>query len=249
MIGPAGLDALTASGWPALESLDVDGWIVRRSLGVTRRANCALPIGLPQDTAAALERVEQLYRDRDLPALFQISPATRPGHLDDLLSERGYELTAPTLVQTAAVDTVLKRLVNGATVEIFDKPDDAWMDLWWSVDGRGDDAARQTAHRILSSGPARYAAVLQDGEAVAVGRLALADDWGGVYCMAVCPDARRTGHGVAVLHALAQQAAADGVRHLWLQVMTENSAARALYSRAGFTTASTYHYRLRPSGS
>jgi len=43
-----------------------------------------------------------------------------------------------------------------------------------------------------------------------------------------------------------EQASNGGIHRAWLQVVAENHAARALYDRAGFTNASSYHYRTQP---
>jgi ribosomal protein S18 acetylase RimI-like enzyme len=59
----------------------------------------------------------------------------------------------------------------------------------------------------------------------------------------VRPDARRRGLGAAVLAGLLAAGEERGVTRSWLQVRTENTAARRLYQRAGFTEAARYHYR------
>lgn len=231
-------------GWPALEEVDVDGWVARFAGGVTQRANSVSPVGEPGDPLAAVERVERLYRDRGLPAVFQVGPVVRPAGLDELLEARGYQLGSPTEVWTADAAVVTERVPLTADVHVDDEPDDEWLDLWWSVDGRGDDQALAVARKVLSAGPARYATV-RDGDGVAaVGRLAVVGDWGGLYCVAVRPDARRRGLGSAILRGVLDQSDVD---RCWLQVRVENHAARALYGRAGFAAAARYHYRTRPN--
>jgi ribosomal protein S18 acetylase RimI-like enzyme len=121
------------------------------------------------------------------------------------------------------------------------------MDLWWSVDGHGGSEARRIARHILTATPALYALTSDAAGATAVGRLALADDWGGLYCMAVRPDVRRRGHAMTVLRALLERASTTGVRRSWLNVVAENDAARSLYARAGFVPVSSYHYRIQPA--
>ncbi|MFD0855350.1 GNAT family N-acetyltransferase, partial [Actinomadura adrarensis] len=198
----------------------------------------------------AIERVERLYDGEKLPATFQVSPAARPSGLDRLLDARGYRMRSSTSVEVAEIGTVLGRLPrDGHTVAVAESPDEEWMDLWWSVDGRGDSGKRKTAHEILTSAPALYVSSRDATGTTAVGRLALVVDWGGLYCMAVRPDARRRGLATAVLRALLSHASESGTRHVWLQVVADNSAARALYSRAGFVPVSSYHYRVRPMGS
>lgn len=241
---PALLDAVMNRGWPALETSTVGGWLVRRSGGVTRRANSVLPVAAPRDVAVALERVESAYRDAGLVPTFQVSPAAEPRDLDEILAARGYELRSPTLVQVTDIPVALARLPEpGVDVTVTEEPDDGWLDLWWSVDGRGGTREAAVARRILVAGPALYASIHDAAGVAAVGRMALVGEWGGVYCMAVRPDVRRRGCATAVLRALLDHASSHGVRHAWLQVLRDNLAARALYSGAGFTDASGYHYR------
>jgi N-acetylglutamate synthase len=242
------LDELMRRGWPALAESEVDGWLVRVSGGVTQRANSVLPLGEPSAVDSALSTVEARYASAGLPAVFQLGPTARPTDLDDRLAARGYTYGSPTVVLVADVSTVLGGLASPPVeVGVGAEPDGEWLDLWWLVDGRGDESALAVAREILTGGPARYAAARDAGGRVAaVARLALVGEWGGLYCLAVRPDARRDGLGAVVTRALVADAAGGGVRRLWLQVREENAAARALYARAGFTPVGRYHYRTQP---
>ncbi|MPZ80614.1 MAG: GNAT family N-acetyltransferase [Actinophytocola sp.] len=241
------LDELMRRGWPALSEVDVSGWVARISGGVTQRANSVAPLAAPPDVGTALSRVERLYGSHGLPAVFQLGPSVHPADLDSVLAARGYRYGSPTTVEVASVAQVLDLLPDGVPVAVAAEPDEEWMDLWWAVDGRGDDAARDVARWILTAGPALYGTVRSEGTVAAVARLATVDDWGGLYCMAVRPGARRRGLGSVVLRGLLAHAATEGVRHCWLQVRAESSGARALYARAGFAEAARYHYRTQPT--
>ena len=100
----------------------------------------------------------------------------RPAGLDGVLEQRGYRFGSPTEVWTADSAVVTGRVPLTADVHVADEPDGDWLDLWWSVDGRGDDQALGVAEKILSASAAKYAAV-RDGDGVAaVGRLAIVGD-------------------------------------------------------------------------
>jgi N-acetylglutamate synthase len=245
VVTPTALDALMDAGWPALDRIQVDGWVVRRSGGVTQRANSTLPTRSPVDVPRAVARVEQLYRTDGLTPTFQISRAARPGDLDTRLAARGYRLHAPTSVLVAERRPVLDLLpATGLNTTITDRPDEAWVDLWWSVDGRGGPVERNRACEIMRAGPARYASVRDEHGTSAVARLALAEGWGGLYCVSVRPDVRRSGQGRTVIRALLEDTC---VNRIWLQVADDNQAARSLYAALGFRRASRYHYRALPS--
>jgi ribosomal-protein-alanine N-acetyltransferase len=55
-----------------------------------------------------------------------------------------------------------------------------------------------------------------------------------ILTLAVVPEARRCGVAMALLHESATTAAAMGASAIFLEVSVGNSAARALYTRAGF---------------
>ncbi|GAA1148630.1 GNAT family N-acetyltransferase [Kribbella jejuensis] len=246
MIAAARIDSLMNQGWPAAHSTELDGWLVRRNAGVTLRANSVLPKSAPFDLGKALDYVENLYAAHDIAPSFQVGPAAQPGDLDARLAARGYEVRNPTLVMGAELTDVLANLGEPASpVNISSAPDDAWMDFWWAVDGRGGSGAQAAARQILNRARALYA-VIPSGEPVkAIGRLALVNDWAGLYCLAVDPQHRRQGLAQAVIHGLLHEASTLGVNHVWLQVVESNTPARALYERLGFRTVSRYHYRVK----
>jgi ribosomal protein S18 acetylase RimI-like enzyme len=246
VISAARIDSLTNQGWPAEAKTELDGWVVRRNRGVTRRANSVLPTNAPFDLERALDYVENLYQAHGITPCFHISPAVQPADLDERLEARGYVVQAPTLVQCAEVADVLDCLpVAPADVDISSAPSDAWMDAWWRIDGHGGADEQSVAQDILQRGRALYATVPATGPVKAIGRLALVDDWAGLYCLAVDQRFRRQGLALAVIRTLLQEATTLGVRRVFLQVVAANEPARALYQRLGFRIVSQYHYRVK----
>jgi ribosomal protein S18 acetylase RimI-like enzyme len=253
------LDDLADRGWPAETRERHDGWILRAAGGVTRRANSALPAGPVADAEDALDAVEAFARAHGIAACVQVSPASQPADLAARLAARGFVAEARTLVQVADARAVAGLLGDaGATdpaleVTVADAPDDAWLDAWWSVDGRGGSAELQVARGILERGPALYAAVRErvaaDGSAtrvLATARLALVDGWGGLFAVATRPETRRRGLSRAAMAAAVRAGLDRGITALWLQVVEENAGARALYAGLGFAAASRYEYWTRP---
>lgn len=246
MISAARIDSLTNQGWPAEAKIELDGWVVRRNRGVTKRANSVLPASAPFDLERALDYVENLYQAHGITPCFHVSPAVQPTDLDERLAARGYLVNTPTLVMCAEVADILERLPElTVDVNISSAPDDDWMDAWWRIDGHGGADEQLTAREILNRGRALYATIPAAGPVKAIGRLALVDDWAGLYCLAVDEQYRRQGLALAVIRALLQEATSLGVRRVFLQVVEANEPARALYDRLGFRTVSQYHYRVK----
>lgn len=247
---PAELDVLADRGWPSVQREPLGPWTLRFASGVTNRANSVLPTGRvdAESLPATLAAAERAYRDRGLPAVFQVSPATDPA-LVSALAARGYREHSDTLVLVADRAAVASAGAStpAAPLSIATTPSRAWMVLWWSVDGRGGADAEAVAERILTGGPALYASTGDPDHPDAVARLAIVGEWGGVFAVATRPDQRRRGHAVAIIRALAADAERHGILHLWLQVTAANSPARALYERLGFVEASRYAYWTEPA--
>lgn len=264
------LDDLADRGWPAELRERHGGWILRAAGGVTKRANSVLPAGAVADVDAALDAAEGFARRHGIAPCVQVSPASEPADLAARLRARGYAAEARTLVQVAEVDAVAARIADARLaagppaagppadvplggpaldVRVADEPDDAWLDAWWSVDGRGGPAELAVARRILTRGPALYAGVREHGggRVLATARLALVDGWGGLFAVATRPEARRRGLSRAAMAAVVDAGRDRGVTALWLQVVEENAGARALYAGLGFASASRYAYWTGPA--
>lgn len=231
------LEAIGYAVWLAPEVEELDGWRLRFAHGLTGRANSVWPNGdgvLPLEEK--IERAEAWYRQRGAPVLFQVSDASRPAGLDAALVARGYiTRVAPVSVQTARLDDVVARTDGDADVAF--ELDDDWLRLWAGERGFDrDDVGRA----LLTAGDAAFARV--DG--AAIGRGVVVGRWLGITSMVTAPDARRRGHGRAVLHALARWAVSRGCTCALLQVDSENEPALALYARAGFVAQHEYRYRI-----
>ncbi|PPI19981.1 GNAT family N-acetyltransferase [Rathayibacter sp. AY1B1] len=254
---PRLLDRLAADAWPALVRRPLGAWELRASAGVTKRANSVLASGDVVDQEAALDAAEAFAREHGIAPLVQIGPPS-PAGLAGLLAERGAAPIDRTLVLTGSVQEALAALSapsrsapSGSAppprVRLAPAPDEDWLALWWSVDGRGGAEERAVAERILVGCPSSYALVVDGDGPAATGRLALvtAPDgelWGGLFALATRPDARRRGLASAVIGALLEDASRRGVARFWLQVLADNAGARRLYASLGCRESSWYEY-------
>ncbi len=209
--------------------------MLRYADGVTDRANSVYARSAPANLDEAVERAEKFYADRGLPAVFMVTDSA----LDRELERRGYRTGRPVLAMTAA----LQAAPVSRDVRIADEPWDGWMRSWWAVDGRYDGKLA-AARRILTGAPAWYAAVEEDGAALAVGRGVPQGETLGIYCLATLPAARRRGLAREVVRALVRRAVQEGLSSAYLVVTETNEGARRLYRSEGFEVAGGYHYRV-----
>ena len=231
---------LAARAWPAAEAVARGGWLLRHTPAVgRRRSNSALPLpgSRPDDAAVAL--VEDWYRARGAIPVMQVAPAGERGALDALLDERGWAAGGATDVLVADSGDVAAAAPVGDVVEGLTG---AWLAAWAAAEGRPDAEGHRGILAAVPT-PAGFAALQDGGRPLAVGLCAVEGLWGGVFCLATAPAARRRGLARGVLAALAAWAAGRGAERLYLQAETGNAAAHALFASAGFVRSHGYHYR------
>jgi N-acetylglutamate synthase len=242
-------ETLMDAAWPAVERFDTGEWVLRAAAGVTQRANSVWPRGSAVEPQDALREAAQWYRTRRLPLIFQVTDTPANSVLNGLLDAQGFTRQSETLIMARPAGSQADfpagaDVPTGADAEILDGPTEEWLHLWWSVDGRGGGEERAAARSIVTGCPSLYALVRDDdGAPAAVGRLALVDGTGGIYCMATSPSHRRRGHATAVLQALLSEGTARNLESFWLLVTAANPGVQQLYQQAGFEEAGRYLYR------
>jgi N-acetylglutamate synthase len=241
------LERAAVPGWRACEEDRLGDWLLRAAEGFSGRANSALAVGDPGlPLPEAVGKVRRWYSDRRLPAMIAVPfPAGRPAEsaLDRLLAGLGWMIRADAAtVMTAGVSPVAARAGGSASaVEVDTEPDADWLARYHY---RGQDLPA-VALTVLTSAPWQaFGSVRCGGKAIAIGRVAGAGGWAGLTAIEVDPQHRRRGLGASITTALAAQAADRGFANLYLQVTDDNTAARALYRRLGFTDHHGYHYRI-----
>ncbi|MGR8008467.1 GNAT family N-acetyltransferase [Streptomyces hypolithicus] len=235
-----------ARAWQPLESEPLGQWQLRAAGGFTRRANSALPLGDPgMPVGAALGRVREWYAARGLPPYIQVSTGAE-GTQERLVAELerlAWTREVSAEVRIAALAPIGDLDADTSRVRLDRTCDAAWL-------ARYQRSAEPAVHvlKVLGAGPSVwFASVPGDGEVpAAIGRCVVDGRWAGFMAVEVDPAQRRRGLASAVMTALARQALDEGASAAWLQVESDNEAARALYDRMGFTTHHSYHH-FRPA--
>jgi GNAT superfamily N-acetyltransferase len=239
------LDDVVARGWRAAETAELGGWLLRASDGFTGRANSVLPLrppGLPLDDALAAARA--WYAERGLPLRLQVATESRR-LLDAGLAERGWPGSDDVHVMTARLDVLQSGPgPAGPTVEVADQPDEAWLRRY--RDGTGASPAARAL--LVRHDHVAFVTVRDDhGNAAAIGRGTIDDEWLGVTAVEVDPQRRRTGLAGTVMRALWAWGAAGGARRSHLEVSAANLPAVRLYEQLDYRTHHDYRYRTDPS--
>jgi len=252
---PEMVDAMTLEeaafrAWPAAEVTELDGWRLRATNGVTRRANSAWTLRATSNLSLddRLSRVESFYARRGLPAYFQVAAFSEPAGLDEALASRGYEIDAPVSIRVVSLSQLsFERLsiARNTQTDVENGYAGDWIRL--STDRGRFGAVREHYQGILDRlrGRAGFAVAREGGTAIGIGMGVLDGEWVGIFNMLTVPERRRQGVASMVLLGLTQWAAARGALRAYLQVERASVPALALYASAGFEEAYGYHYRWR----
>jgi ribosomal protein S18 acetylase RimI-like enzyme len=248
VIDPVAIERVADAAWPAAEQMPLDPWKLRATHGVTRRANSAFTAGPDDASAADLERrvaeAEAFYARRSLPAVFQVSAATGARGLDALLEARGYAISGASEVWVLDARGI-EPVMGDRTWEIrqSDEPDEDWFDCAFD-----EPLDRRRVHEQIvrrAPQPRVFVSAIMDGLVAGCGMSASGDGHAGIFCMATREVYRRRGIGLALVRELCNWAVTRGDRHVFLQVMRDNEAAKELYRKVGFARAYDYHYRVK----
>lgn len=239
------IEQLAARGWPAEEVEEVEGWLLRRTVGVhRRRSNSMLPPADPAHAARTVELALATAEELGFAEVVQVSPAEGHLRLDDDLAGRGMTVSGPSLVLAGPVTAHAVMPVPGVLVELTELTPE-WVEDW--ADVSGIDGTRETAELVLSqlADRARFATALDSssGDPLGVAIGVVEGGWLGLFSLAVAPAARRRRAGTALVDALSSWAHARGARRTYLQVEADNDGALAFYAVRRFVIAHSYHYR------
>ncbi len=240
------IEHVAANALPASVTEFVDGWRLRYSYGVTRRANSVLAETHTGDLAKKLGFVEKFYQRFNAKPRFQLSHASQPSELNDVLLSKGYTKIPGAKVQTVRLED-FKIQTGISNVQLLEKPNDAWFSVYRAVEQADAHKEKIRTQMLQSIEPkAAFALLHLDEQPAAVGLGVFEDGYTGIFNMATLQDFRGRGGASAILSALASWGKVQQGHTLYLQVAEENFTAQRVYENLGFKTLYSYWYLEAP---
>jgi len=234
------------NAWPALRQVLLDGWVLRFSEGLTRRANSANPLRGPRETGdGVIAACEALYQRRGLSTIFRLPSIIDP-NLDERLDGLGYGHEGESCVRYGDLTDV--EMARDEDVQLLSRPTREWFAAMAAWQNHAPEQ-RRTYRRIVASLaiPAAFAALAIDGEFVALAFGAIHDRLLCFESVITHPRRQRRGYARRVIACLAAWAKDEGAEGACLEVEAHNTAALALYDVVGLKTELyRYHYRREP---
>ena len=230
--------------WPSALEIVANGWLLRRSGGRIRRSNSANPLrgrrGAPE---MVIDAAEAFYAGHGQTPLFRIPDIA--AELEPELDRRGYDREGGTIHLHADIDALAGASFGDVTVS--PTPGERWFEARFRTGGY--DSAERRIFREMTSlilGDRAFVSCERGNEVVAFAFGVIRN--GLLVVEAVETDARfrQQGLGRRTVGGLINWARRAGAQAGCLQVVADNTPARALYASLGFNRELyRYHYRRK----
>ena len=240
------LEAVGFRAWPAASVVYDGSWQVRLTGGhPSKRLNCVVPLGPAdhRDMAVRLAKARKRFEAYGRPLVVRETPLAPPPLIEHLANEgwRAFET-----VDVLTVDLTGLELPD--TLDYLPSHDiGRFIDASLAVEG--DDVSLKPAlAEILSAikPPSGFFMKHDPVEGPVAAALCVQDnDLAGIMSFAVSKTQRRGGIGTEILSSALRWARISGARSAWLQVVSDNEPALALYRKFGFRKAYEYRYWRR----
>ncbi|MCA3733982.1 MAG: GNAT family N-acetyltransferase [Phenylobacterium sp.] len=248
MMGPeeiARLERATVASLAPRRVEERSGWILPMDSAPMGRARSAAPLSHdppPDVSDAVLSDLAEAYVEAGLPPAFRLPDRPTFDVVRGRLEATGFAPGEPTTVMIADPARVAVYGGPGAAPEpiLLEAPDAEWAAVFCGPGFDPEEGARRVAQLARSPG-ARFGAIREAGQTLAVGVLSRAGGLGGVHGMRTAVEHRGRGCAGRLLAAFGAQAADWGLPRLFLQVEVGNPA-RSLYEAAGFEDLWRYVY-------
>ena len=247
------LEELSLNAWPALQTLCLDGWLLRFAGGYTRRANSVQPLYSALEAGnliARIEHCENLYASvRRQNVVFKMTDAALPDDLDTVLAQRGYNRDADTSVQTLDLQAFSPPILLEGQVAIELQASEEWLAAYIKMANVAvphRPVLRQMLSNIVVPTTA-FSSLRRNSEIAAVGMAVAEGGYVGLFDIITAPQWRGQGLGTQLVASLLTWGRDTGATCAYLQVMRNNPAALHLYAKLGFAEAYGYWYRVKPA--
>jgi ribosomal protein S18 acetylase RimI-like enzyme len=238
-------EELSNNAWPALQTMLYDGWVLRFANGVTKRSNSVsllYPSALDPDEKIAF--CENLYEAQGITPCFKITGISEPAGIDSRLDRAGYFIHSHISFQTVRIPEIAYS--RNTEITLHTELTSDWMDNFIRMNAF--DASRKPTYTAIMNQlilPKCLVSLEREGQTVGVGLGVLEGDFVGIFDIVVDPGFRNRGLGRMIVENILQWGRNNGAHVAYLQVLTDNAPAIALYQRIGFRESYTYWYRMK----
>ena len=240
------IEELTMNAWPSLQTILLDGWIIRMAGGYTKRANSVNPIySFENNLDEKINYCENIYKQNNLPIIYKIIECEEHRKIDKRLEELNYQKIDLTSVQ---ICNELKRIDNKIEQITIDKIfTENWKKCFYYCNNITntetisiiENMLRNIRHNIIS------VYKLDNGTFVGCGYGVIEKGFVGLFDIVVKEEFRGKGYGKEIVKKILEKAVETGIEKAYLAVVNDNIIAKKLYEKLGFKEIYKYWYRKK----
>jgi len=238
------IEELTMNAWPSLQTILLDGWIIRMAGGYTKRANSVNPIYSSKNNLdEKINYCEGIYKQNNLPVIFKIIECEEYIILDKKLEDLNYQKIDLTSVQ---ICSEMKPSNNKAEQIITDnKFTENWKKCFYCCNNIENTETINIIENMLKNIRHDIISVYKmDNETFAgCGYGVIEKGFVGLFDIIVKEEFRGRGYGKEIVESILSKAKEEGIKKAYLSVVNDNTIAKKLYEDLGFKEVYKYWYR------
>src|SRR5687767_1016461 len=125
------LEEMVVDAWPAPETEELDGWLLRASGGPSRRGNSVATLAASGELTLEerIARAEAWYRERGQAPVFQVGPCAAPRELEQALISASYVKHSESALAVATPAQVAAQTQRSMATRLDVKPSEAWLKI------------------------------------------------------------------------------------------------------------------------
>jgi len=238
------MEEISNNALPSLNTYLYDGWLLRSSLGFTKRANSVSPLYPSSfDLLYKLPFCQDFYKRKNLPLIFKLFEYADPENLDEKLQEMDYIKYDDALVLSMNIKD--RTFLPAENIEINEGVSDEWIDEYFKL--HGPIEYRDVAFKMFEKVSDKIFSIQKiiNKKSVAFGIGVVEMDYIGIFNIFVNPEFRRNGFGEEIINTIIDIGRKEGAEEAYLQVELNNHPAISLYNKIGFNVLYKYWYRKK----
>ena len=239
------IEEMTMNAWPSLQTILLDGWIIRMANGYTKRANSVNPIySFKNKLEERITYCENIFRNNNLPIIFKIVDCKEQEIIDHKLETLNYDKIDLTSVQ---ICDELKPAKNIENIYISNKFNENWNNCFYHCYNIDNIKTIETIEKMLENIKNKKICVYKQekGTFAGCGYGVIENGLVGLFDIIVKKDFRGKGYGREIVEAILSKAKEEGVNRAYLAVVNDNIIAKKLYAKIGFKEIYKYWYRKK----
>ena len=239
------IEEISLNAWPALETIQYDGWVIRYANGVTKRSNSVNPIyESSQNIDDKIEYCERFYRSKTLPVCFKITEIAQPSGLDQILEAHGYEHKYDVSIQLMDISNFSTE--TDKHIHLLEGTDDLWLNHYIKMNGSklSDKPVYKKIIDKIASQKCLFTLTLND-TVIGCGLGVVEDKFVGLFDIVIDQQYRNHGFGKILIENILKWGKSKGADNAYLQVLADNAPTIRLYEKVGFKEKYSYWYRIK----